>query len=34
MFKDPERFKTVKRKVRIISRATPEDKLVLIRGIQ
>ena len=29
-----EQFKSVKKRVKIIARATPEDKLLLIRGIQ
>jgi Ca2+ transporting ATPase len=33
-FENPEQFKSVKRRVKVISRATPEDKFVLIRGIQ
>jgi Ca2+ transporting ATPase len=33
-FDKPDLFKTVKKKVKIIARATPADKFVLIRGIQ
>ena len=33
-FENQEQFKSVKRRVKVIARATPEDKFVLIRGIQ
>lgn len=33
-FDNPAQFRTVKKRVRVIARATPEDKFVLIRGIQ
>lgn len=33
-FESPDLFKSVKKRVKIIARATPEDKFVLIRGIQ
>lgn len=33
-FDAPEMFKSVKKRVKIIARATPADKFVLIRGIQ
>lgn len=32
-FEDRDRFKRVKRRAKVIARATPEDKLVLILGI-
>lgn len=33
-FENLEQFKTIKKRVKIIARATPEDKFILIRGIQ
>ena len=33
-FANPDQFKSVKRRVKVIARATPEDKFLLIRGIQ
>lgn len=33
-FKEPEKFKTVKARLRIIARATAEDKFLLIAGIK
>lgn len=33
-FQNPEQFKSVKKRVKVIARATPADKFVLIRGIQ
>lgn len=33
-FRDPDRFKIVKSRLRVIARATPEDKLLLIAGIR
>lgn len=33
-FRDPEKFKNVKSRLRIIARATPEDKFLLIAGIK
>lgn len=33
-FENPDQFKSVKKRVKIIARATPEDKFILIRGIQ
>lgn len=33
-FRDPDRFKIVKSRLRVIARATPEDKLLLIAGIK
>lgn len=32
-FENADQFKAVKRRVRVIARATPEDKFLLIRGI-
>lgn len=33
-FSSPERFKGVKKRLKIIARATPEDKFIFVRGIQ
>lgn len=33
-FREPERFRNVKSRLRIIARATPEDKFLLIAGIK
>ena len=33
-FDNKESFKTVKRRVKVIARATPEDKFILVQGIQ
>ena len=33
IFQNPERFKDIKKRVRIIARACPDDKLILIKGL-
>lgn len=33
-FKDPKLFEEIKKRVRVIARCTPEDKFILVAGIQ